>query len=73
VEKNEVLTALKNHFVEYGYNELLKMEKVFDCIYESSEEIYYIKFYRQAPGFKEIKNIELQSIYPIIIKMSNNN
>ncbi|MBN1054931.1 hypothetical protein DVW05_06150 [Clostridium botulinum] len=73
MEKSEVIAAIRKHFLEYGYNELLRMEKVFDCIYESSEEIYYIKFYRQAPNFQQIKNIELENIYPIIIKMSNNN
>lgn len=73
MDKNKVITAIKKHFLEYEYNELLTINKVFDCIYESSEERYYIKFYEQVPKFDEIKNIELENIYPIILNMSNDN
>ncbi|WP_054200086.1 hypothetical protein [Clostridium baratii] len=72
MNKNEVITSIKEHFDNYGYMEL-KGDKVFDCIYESPEERYYIKFYEQTPNFKQIKDIELENIYPVIIKMSNAN
>ncbi|WP_346940468.1 hypothetical protein [uncultured Clostridium sp.] len=71
MNKDNVMKDIKQHFVEYGYSKLQNDDVVFDCIYESTEERYYIKFFNKIPNLKEIKNIEYQNIYPKIIKMSN--